>query len=107
MEQSMTKNDRKTLLKLAYEKGYKHYDPKVTMDEIPDGRLKQTHGPNSWSEAVSEIEDRLGFDSQNEDWGNQGIYGIIEDSSVSYKAGARDAINNYDHNPDRLSYMWA
>jgi len=102
---------RKELLVMAYENGYTYFDYSNSTIEIEDMEhlsilVGETFGNNSLSQTYNQIEDEFGFETHKHDWDNFGIYGIIEDSYVCYEKGARDAIENKEHNPDSVSHMW-
>jgi len=106
---NISKDEKRKLLRMAYANGYQYF--KHSVIEVEDMEhlsvlCSETHGNNSLSATYWEIEDHFGFERGKHDWDNFGIYGIIEDSSVCFEAGAKDALENKEYNPDRVSHMW-
>lgn len=129
MRDNMTENnkpDKSELVQMAYGMGYQCYEH--TFSEYAD-MLQESDNPeelwlngnddtypicdmargscgkNSYQRMIWNIENKLGFNSEKEDWDNAGIYGIIEDCSVSWESGAFDALMDKDYNPERLPFI--
>jgi len=105
----ISQETRKMLLRMAYESGYSYF--KNSHIELEDNEhlsilCSESYGNNSLSNVYHSIEDHFGFESGKHDWDNFGIYGIIEDSYVCYESGARDALEDNECNPERISHMW-
>jgi len=106
---NISKDEKRKLLRMAYEKGYCYFDySHIDIEDMEHLSVlcSETHGNNSLSATYCEIEDHFGFVRGKHDWDNFGIYGIIEDSSSCYEAGAKDALENKEYNPSRISHMW-
>jgi len=105
----ISQETREKLLRMAYESGYSYFQYTFAdIESIQDLSVicNGTHGNNSLSSVFHQIEDHFGFERGKHDWDNFGIYGIIEDASVCYESGARDALEDNEQNPDRISHMW-
>ena len=105
----ISKRARKMLLRMAYKSGYSYFENSHI--ELEDNEhlsilCGESYGNDSLSSVFNRIEDYFGFERGKHDWDNFGIYGIIEDASVCYECGARDALEDNEHNPDRISHMW-
>ena len=102
-------NEREKLLRMAYDSGYTYFKYSFADIESIENLsviCNETHGNNSLSNVYHSIEDHFGFDPEVNGWDSFGIYGIIEDASVCYECGARDALEDNEHNPERISHMW-
>jgi len=104
----ISQEKRKELLKMAYKNGYSNFEySHIDIDNIDNQDLYCIiHESSGYEQTFWEIEDTFGFERGKHDWDNFGIYGIIEDSSVCYEKGAKDAIENKEYNPDSISHMW-
>jgi hypothetical protein len=93
---------------MAYEKGYEAFEySHIDMDNIDNEDFYCiVHESSEYQKVFYKVENYFGFERGKHDWDNFGIYGIIEDSSVCYEAGARDAIENNEFNPLGVSHMW-
>ena len=110
MKMDISQNEREKLLRMAYENGYQYFNYSGSTIEIENNEhlsmlVDETFGNNSLSQTLRQIEDHFGFEPKH-DWDNFGIYGIIEDASVCYECGARDALEDNECNPGRISHMW-
>jgi len=106
---NISKDKKRKLLRMAYANGYQYF--KHSVIELEDMEhlsmlVGDSRGNNSLSQTYREIEDHFGFQRSKHDWDNFGIYGIIEDSSSCYEAGAKDALENKEYNPNSISHMW-
>jgi len=109
VKMDISQEKRKELLVMAYKNGYSYFE--YSTIEIQDNEhlsilCGDSFGSNSLKQTYLQIEDEFGFERGKHDWDNFGIYGIIEDASVCYEKGARDALGNKEHNPDSVSHMW-
>lgn len=105
----ISQETREKLLRMAYNNGFNYF--KNSVIELEDNEhlrmlVCDSYGNNSESHTFTQIENHFGFEKGKHDWDNFGIYGIIEDASVCYEAGARDALEDNEQNPDRISHMW-
>ena len=106
---NISKDEKRKLLRMAYSNGYQYFKHSVIeLEDMEHLRVlcSDTHGNNSLPATYCKIEDHFGFERGKHDWDNFGIFGIIEDSSSCYEAGAKDALIGKEFNPDRISHMW-
>jgi hypothetical protein len=104
----ISQETREKLLRMAYENGYNAFEySHIDMDNLDDQDfyciVRET---SEYSQTFNQVENHFGFEKGKHDWDNFGIYGIIEDSSVCFEAGARDALEDNEFNPSRVSHMW-
>lgn len=105
---NISKETKEKLLRMAYNNGYSEFEySHINMDNIDEQDFYCiVHESGGYSQTFDQIENHFGFERGKHDWDNFGIYGIIEDSSVCYEAGARDALEDNEQNPERISHMW-
>ncbi len=118
--------DKNELMITAYEMGYEFckysfYQAKKTLQNSEDPNeiwmngtensypisdmVKESQSPNSHTDMIRTIENELDFNPETQDWDNEGIYGIIENASVSWEAGAYDALLEREFNPSRVPFI--
>jgi hypothetical protein len=126
METRKKNIDKSELLNKAYTMGYECYEHSYTQwgkmlqksenpselwlngneDTYPISDLaKEGQSKNSHQGMIWEVEDKLNFDRETQDWDNEGIYGIIEDCSSAWDSGAYDALLERDYNPDSVLHL--
>ena len=101
--------EREKLLRKSYANGYQYFEHShIELEDMEHLSVlcSDSHGNYSLKHTFWDIEDYFGFKRGKHDWDNFGIYGIIEDSSSCYESGAKDAIENKEFNPERISHMW-
>lgn len=106
----VTQEDKKYWCKKAYEKGYVAFEHMSVSDYdtekiTPDVRCSVNES-QEYQRIIWDLEDSFNFERDKHDWDNFGIYGIVEDVSVSFESGAYDTLKNKEYNVENISHMW-
>lgn len=125
-KREITQEDRKELIEQAYTMGYECYEYTWTEwgemlqesdnprelwangneDTYPICELAcEGQGKNSQQRAFWAVEDHYDL-GDNEGWDSAGIYGVIEDVSVAWEAGAYDALLEKDYDLERVEHLY-
>lgn len=102
-----TQEDLTEWCKEAYERGFTSFEFSHVPNNLdPESVRVMINEDSEYKKLFWDIEDSFGFERGKHDWDNFGIYGLIEDCSVCFEAGANDALENKEYNPQRVSHMW-
>jgi len=108
-EIEITPQEREQFCKMAYTYGYEYFgESYIEYDSMEEIRIlcDESRNKKSKKAIIRKVEDYFGFEREIHDWDNFGIFGLIEDITVCYEAGARNGLDDENYNPERISHMW-